>query len=208
MLTVLSMAKPKRKPASEDLRHEILDAARELFVTEGYENVSMRKIADKIGYSATTIYLYFNDKSELLREICETTFSRMADEIIASFEGARNADERLRRGLLTYIKFGLKNPHHYDVVFTSPKVRFMGQSDYTFEGSMGERAFETLVSTVRECIDEGVINRTDVALTAQTLWAGIHGITSLLIAHPSFPFVEREALIESVVDTMISGLKN
>ncbi len=201
------MTTTKRKPTSEDLRQEILDAARELFVTEGYENVSMRKIADRIGYSATTIYLYFDDKADLLREICETTFSRLADEIERSYEGSNGPIDRMRRGLLTYIRFGLENPHHYDVVFTSPKVRFMGASDYTFDGSMGERAFETLLSTVRECIEAGVIRRNDVALTAQTLWAGIHGVTSLLIAHPSFPFVDRDLLTASVVDTMMEGLR-
>jgi AcrR family transcriptional regulator len=60
------------------LRQEILDAASELFVKEGYENVSMRRIADQIEYSPTTIYLYFKDKAELLEQVCVETFSRLS----------------------------------------------------------------------------------------------------------------------------------
>ena len=57
--------KERREREKESLRQDILDVAREMFATEGYESVSMRKIADKIEYSPTTIYLYFKDKNEL-----------------------------------------------------------------------------------------------------------------------------------------------
>ena len=67
----------------ENLRQEIMDAARELFVAEGYQSVSMRKIADKISYSPTTIYLYFKDKNDLMHQICEHTFARLAQNIKA-----------------------------------------------------------------------------------------------------------------------------
>jgi AcrR family transcriptional regulator len=197
--------KPEHK---ESLREEILDAARELFVAEGYESVSMRKIAERIGYSPTTIYLYFKDKSELLRQICESTFERLADEIVESQSKATGPLDKLRRGLLTYINFGLKNPHHYDVVFVSPKVRFMGPTEYSFDGSMGQRAFELLGSSVAECMAAGVLRKGDVALTAQTFWAGIHGVTSLVNTHDGFPFVESERLATSIVDTMIAGLES
>ncbi len=198
----LSKTEPK-----ESLRQEILDAARELFVAEGYESVSMRKIAERIGYSPTTIYLYFKDKSELLREICESTFERLADEITESQSKADGPLDKLRRGLLTYIRFGLENPHHYDVVFVSPKVRFMGPAEYSFDGSMGQRAFELLGSSVAECMTAGVLRKGDVALTAQTFWSGIHGVTSLINSHDGFPFVESNRLVASVVDTMIAGLE-
>jgi len=177
-------------------------------VAEGYESVSMRNIAERIGYSPTTIYLYFKDKSELLREICESTFELLADEIIESQSMSDGPLDKLRRGLLTYISFGLKNPHHYDVVFVSPKVRFMGPAEYSFNGSMGQRAFELLGSSVAECMAAGVLRTGDVALTAQTFWAGIHGVTSLLNTHGGFPFVERERLAASMVDTMIAGLRH
>ena len=73
--------KERREREKENLRRDILDVAREMFATEGYESVSMRKIADKIEYSATTIYLYFKDKNELLYQICEETFEQLGRQI-------------------------------------------------------------------------------------------------------------------------------
>ncbi len=197
----------RRQLEKENLRQEILDAARELFVAEGYDSVSMRKIADRIGYSPTTIYLYFKDKSELLQEICESTFAKLSKQIEKSWTTTEDPLERLRLGLLSYIDFGLENPHHYDLVLISPKEMHLADLAIEFEDSMGRKAFDLLIKSVVECLEAGVIRQADVALTAQTLWAGLHGVTALLITHPGFPFVEKEMLIDSVVDTMIRGLR-
>lgn len=197
----------RRQLEKENLRQEILDAARELFVAEGYDSVSMRKIADRIGYSPTTIYLYFKDKSELLQEICESTFAKLSKQIEKSWTTTEDPLERLRLGLLSYIDFGLENPHHYDLVLISPKEMHLADLAIVFEDSMGRKAFDLLIKSVVECLEAGVIRQADVALTAQTLWAGLHGVTALLITHPGFPFVEKEMLIDSVVDTMIRGLR-
>src|SRR5689334_13435951 len=104
----------------ENLRQEIMDAAREMFVADGYQNVSMRKIADKIGYSATTIYLYFKDKNDLLHQICEQTFALLAANIKAIYMLSDNRLEKLRSGLREYIQFGLKQPSEYEIVFITP----------------------------------------------------------------------------------------
>jgi AcrR family transcriptional regulator len=188
----------------ENLRQEIMDAAREMFVAEGYANVSMRKIADKIGYSATTIYLYFKDKNDLLHQICEQTFARLAQNIKAINLLSDNPLEKLRSGLREYIHFGLKHPSQYEIVFITP-LPVNVESD--FEASNGRIAFDTLRTVITECIAANLLKQTDVELISQTLWAGIHGVTSLLIQHGSFPFVERERLVDSVIDTLIAGIK-
>jgi AcrR family transcriptional regulator len=188
----------------ENLRQEIMDAAREMFVAEGYANVSMRKIADKIGYSATTIYLYFKDKNDLLHQICEQTFARLAANIKAINMLSDNPLEKLRSGLREYIHFGLKHPSQYEIVFITP---LPVNVETEFEASNGRVAFDTLRTVITECVSANLLKQTDVELISQTLWAGIHGVTSLLIQHSGFPFVERERLIDSVIDTLISGIK-
>ena len=198
--------KDRRQREKEDLRQEILDAARELFVAEGYENVSMRKIAEKIDYSPTTIYLYFKDKNELLHEVCEEAFSKLSDEIVRSQMQGQTPIEVLRFGMYAYVAFGLLNPHHYEVVFVTPK-NSGNDTGYSFDASMGKKAFELLSASVANCMSAGDIRGGDVETISQTLWAGIHGVTSLLIAHEGFPFVERETLVSSVIDTMIAGLR-
>lgn len=188
----------------ENLRQEIMDAAREMFVAEGYQNVSMRKLADKIGYSATTIYLYFRDKNDLLHQICEQTFARLAQNIKAIHRLSDNPLEKLRSGLREYIHFGLKHPTQYEIVFITPLPI---KAEVGFEETNGRVAFDTLRTVVTECVSANLLKHNDVELISQTLWAGIHGVTALLIQHGGFPFVERERLIDSVIETLIAGIR-
>ena len=181
-----------------------MDAAREMFVEEGYANVSMRKIAEKIGYSATTIYLYFKDKNDLLHQICEQTFARLAHNIKAIHGLSDNPLEKLRSGLREYIHFGLKHPSQYEIVFITPLPI---EKEGGFEESNGRDAFDTMRSVISECVEANLLKSNDIELVSQTLWAGIHGVTSLLIQHSGFPFVERERLVDSVIDTLIAGIK-
>lgn len=181
-----------------------MDAAREMFVAEGYANVSMRKIADKIGYSATTIYLYFKDKTDLVHQICEQTFARLAQNISAIQQLSDNPLEKLRSGLREYVHFGLKHPSQYEIVFITPLPI---KSDKEFEGTNGQLAFDTLRTVVAECVSANLLKHNDIELISQTLWAGVHGVTAVLIQHGGFPFVERESLIDSVIDTLIAGTK-
>lgn len=181
-----------------------MDAARELFVAEGYQSVSMRKIAGKIGYSPTTIYLYFKDKTDLLHQICEQTFARLAQNIQAIQQLSDNPLEKLRSGLREYVHFGLKHPSQYEIIFIAPLPKNLGLQ---FEQTNGEIAFNTLRSVINECVSAKLLKSNDVELISQTLWAGIHGVTSLLIKHGGFPFVERDELIHNLIETLITGMK-
>lgn len=181
-----------------------MDAARELFVAEGYANVSMRKIAKKIGYSPTTIYLYFRDKSDLLHQICEQTFARLAQNIKAIQRLSDNPLEKLRSGMREYIHFGLKHPSQYEIIFITPLPRTV---ETKFELTNGKVAFDTMRDVIAECIAANLLKSDDIELTSQTLWAGIHGVTSVLIKHDEFPFVERDRLVDNLIDTLITGTK-
>jgi AcrR family transcriptional regulator len=197
----------RQKRQKENLRKEIFDAASELFAQEGYANVSMRKIAERIEYSPTTIYLYFKDKNELLKYICEETFAKLGEQIREISEPETEPIIALRKGLRAYVDFGLAHPNHYEVVFGMPIFNQPHDKEYPYEGSMGQRTFEYLRSQVEACVAAGKIKKGDVAMMSQILWAGIHGIVSLLNNHLDFPFVERNKLIDGMIETMIDGLK-
>ncbi len=199
--------KERRARQKKFLRQEILDAASELFVRDGYENVSMRRIADKIEYSPTTIYIYFKDKAELLEHVCKETFQRLARRLGKITEQPGDPVERLKRGLVAYIEFGLENPHHYRATFMMPLPEGFDHQKYHQEDSPGMQAFAFLTRGLAECIKAGKIPAMNVELAAQTLWAGIHGITSLLITHSRFPWVGRDKVIHSTADTLVAGLK-
>lgn len=199
--------KERKARQKKFLRQEILDAASELFVRDGYENVSMRRIADKIEYSPTTIYLYFKDKAELLEQVCHETFARLSQVLARIHELPGDPVERLKRGLVAYVKFGLENPHHYRATFMMPIPEGFDEEKYSDPDSPGMQAFDFLRRCVYDCISAGKFREVDAELISQTLWAGVHGVTSLLIIHcKGFPWANRDQLIHSVVDTMVTGI--
>ena len=195
----------RRARDKENLRQEILDAARELFVREGVENTSIRKIADRIDYAPGTIYLYFNDKAEILKTLCEETFSRLHLKMQAIKDDRTNTLDSLRRGLRAYIEFGLQNPNHYLVTFVLAG-RYL-QENRSESRDAGLHCFDNLRGIVRKCIQEGLFRLDDVEETSQVLWAGIHGVTTLLITKKGFPFVEETRLVDRVVDVLVEGVR-
>ncbi len=195
----------RRHRQKESLRLEILAAAGELFAKEGYESVSMRRIAEKIEYSPTTIYLYFRDKRELVDEICNQTFALLAKKLEKVVEAVGDPVERLRAGLKAYIDFGLKHPDQYRVAFMTP-------CDAVCDGvikthTQGGRAFQYLTQSVAQCIEAGRFRETDVLAVSQSLWLIIHGVTALKITHgTALPWVDHERLVDLTLDVAIRGL--
>ncbi len=195
----------RRAREKKELRQEILDAARDLFVREGFENVSMRKIAEKIEYSPTTIYLYFRDKSDLLDCICEETFARLVRKQTALDGTVSDPVERLEKGLRAYIEFGLKHPNHYKVAFMMQQAIFDPEL-CPRSREMGQKAFNNLRGMLAECAEKELIEITDVEATAQAVWAMAHGLTSLMIAKPGYQWAERGLLIDILLGNIMRGL--
>lgn len=202
--------KERKEKQKDTLRREIMTAARELFVEHGYDSVSMRKVADKIEYSPTTIYLYFKDKKDLLINICEETFAHLHQSLEKIENASGDPLVCLKKGMRAYIEFGLQHPSDYTMVFITSPGSYDEElaEEYKFEGSMGQRAFSHLENMVTQCIQQGKIKKGDPATISQTIWASLHGLTSLLIGHKDFPFVAQDKLINSVINTMVKGLQN
>ena len=197
--------KERRAREKEQLRHQILSAARELFVNEGYENVSMRKIADKIEYSPTTIYLYFRDKADLLDSVCKETLLDLLNTLALLKKDKSDPVETLRKSGKAYVEFGLKYPQDYKLTFV---LRPQFQKGLGLEeGSFGERVFNYLREMVSECIRRRAFRQVDVDTAGQALWSAVHGVTLLLIDFSDFPWTEKDKLIDTVIHTMIEGLK-
>ena len=197
--------KERRAREKEQLRRRILSAARELFVTEGYESISMRKIADMIEYSPTTIYLYYEDKADLLDSVCKETLLNLLNALDLLRKDKSDPVEALRKSGKAYVEFGLKYPQDYKLTFV---VRPQFQRGLGLqEGSVGEKVFNYLRTIVSECIRQKKFRQVDAETTGQVLWSAVHGVTLLLIDFPDFPWTEKDKLIDMVIHTMIEGLK-
>ena len=197
--------KERKAREKEQLRQQILFAARELFVNEGYENVSMRKIANKIEYSPTTIYLHFKDKADLLDSVCQETLLSLLNTLEELKRDMSDPIETLRKSGKAYVEFGLKYPQDYKLTFV---IRPQFQKGLGLqEGSVGEKVFDYLRTMVSECIRQKMFRQMDVETTGQVLWSAVHGVTLLLIDFPDFPWTEKDELINTVINITIKGLK-
>ena len=198
-------SKERRARDKENLREEILEVARALFIKEGFENVSIRKIADKVEYAPGTIYLYFRDKSDILRTICDETFGKLHQRLSAIVRDTAPPLEKLRRAGRVYIDFALEHPSQYVLVFMT---RWQKEKVDTAPGAkdVGSLCFQDLCQIVQQCMDENLMRGSDVQEMSQTVWAAVHGVASLLIAKCEFPLIERSRLVESVIQMSVEGL--
>jgi AcrR family transcriptional regulator len=193
----------RREREKEEVRRKILDAARELFASEGYERVTMRRIAEAIEYSPTTIYHHYEDKDDLVKALCDEDFGKLFLTLSAAPMPA-DPIEVIRRLGLAYCQFGLDHPNHYRFMFMTPHE----ESQKVEPDDPGSRSFEVLRSAVVRAIEAGRLRREDPDLVAQVLWASIHGAVALLITtRPDQTpcAMTPAALIPAVVDNSLRG---
>ncbi|MGA3091604.1 MAG: TetR/AcrR family transcriptional regulator [Terriglobales bacterium] len=201
----------RRAREKSETRDKILDAARELFVTEGYEGVSMRRVAEKIEYSPTAIYVYFADKQDLFHELCQQDYARLA-EVFQSAAMSSDPVERLRQIGGTYTEFGIRYPNHYRFMFMTPHPPHEpDEEDREVMGNPEVDAYALLKWAVQQAIDAERFRPElqDAELISQTLWAAVHGVISLNIAKCSDPWVEWRPLqqrAQLMLDVTLRGM--
>lgn len=188
-----------REERKEALREQITSAARALFLEVGYEAFTMRKLAARVGCSAGNLYRYFPSREALFRGLIDESFAELNDTLVGSVV-ARTGDAvvRLKRGMRAYVEFGLRHPDAYRVAFLVRRPAQHGAIE-------PHAAFDVLRAIVGECVATRRFRAVDVDLASQTVWTAIHGLTSLLIQLPQFPWVEHDALVAAVVDNAVAG---
>jgi AcrR family transcriptional regulator len=199
--------KERREREREEIRTRILDAARELFASEGVESVTMRRIADRIEYSPTAIYFHFRDKDALLAELCDCDFRSFAHGF-TEIAQIPDAVDRLRAAGEAYVSFGLKNPSHYRLMFMTPKTT---EKSTIAKGNPEEDSYAFLKLIVAELMEQGRFRDhiTDVDLAAQVIWSAVHGVVSLEIAKCKDEWVDWRPVDERarvMSDMIIDGL--
>lgn len=190
-----------RERRKQALRRTILDAAREIVVGEGYEDFTMRKLASSLGYSPGSVYVHFESKEALFAILVNESFTGLHKtlEKIVNDPAQRDPVERLKDGMRAYVTFGLDNPADY-------RVAFLTSIPDDKRPYVPSPAFQVLRDAVARCKKEKRFGSADVELTSQALWAAIHGITSLLIQRPTFPWRRQAILIGQVIDNAVDSL--
>jgi len=193
------------------VRAKILDAARDLFAAEGYDAVTMRRIAEVIEYSATTIYLHFKDKEALIRELCRVDMMCLA-QAIQSAAAEPEPLERLRKTGMAYVAFGVEYPNHYRLMFMSNRLNEEEQLAELGHGNPETDGYLLLLNTFDEAIAGKLLapEFTDPHLLAQAFWASTHGVVAIHINLYGDPWIEWrsvEETAEMTIKAMIRGVK-
>jgi AcrR family transcriptional regulator len=186
-------------------RAEILEAAERIFIADGYEGATIRKIADEVGVSSTALYMHFRDKDQILLEICTQVIEQLLS--INSEISAQPVDSvaRVRMMLEAYVRFALENPNAYRLVFcSSPASASVQKQAATLE--IGANCFERFMGVVREIAAEGRLRQGDARSAAQSLWAACHGLVALMITKPDFDWAPADELMRVTIDGLLYGL--
>ncbi|MEE9527524.1 MAG: TetR/AcrR family transcriptional regulator [Syntrophobacteria bacterium] len=194
--------KERKKRDAGKMRSRILKAAMQLYVKGGYENVTMRRIAAKIEYSPGTIYLYFQNKNDIMLQLCYQGFERFLAHQ-DKLEKIADPLERLSAGGRYYLAFALENPELYELMFATKEIFKESGPD---EESVPLRAFRKFAENVKACLDAGVFSDGQVETTAIALWATLHGLASLLIKG-RLRFLPEESLAEVVEQAFAFSLR-
>ena len=186
-----------------DLRQAILAQTRHLLVEEGYNNLSMRKIARAVGCSATSIYLHFENKDALFHALIDEGMARLYEALQASASGPETALERLDALCRSYVAFGLENPELYEVMFMLHPERMARYPAEKYRRA--RRSLERFGEVLQEGSESGELDVDDPEMGASVLWSALHGAVSLLIARRVDVRFDRGAYVDRVIRHAIAG---
>jgi AcrR family transcriptional regulator len=186
-------------------RAEILQAAERIFVVEGYDGATIRKIADEVGVSSTALYMHFPDKSAILLEICEGALEVLLERNRDIAIKPIDAVVRVKMMLEAYMRWGIEHPNAYQLVYSVPRPASAAWADDA-AADLSHQCYDIFAGVVREIAAAGRLRTGGANSAAQALWMSCHGVVALLAARPRFPWVEREELIEVTLDGLINGL--
>ncbi|WP_020528750.1 TetR/AcrR family transcriptional regulator [Flexithrix dorotheae] len=199
----ISERKEREKQEMQDL---ILKAAAKIFLNEGFDKASIRKIADAIEYSPATIYLYFKDKNELFYAIQKQAFHKFFN-YFQTVSPNQEPIERLRNLGEVYIKFAIENPGYYDLMFIMRAP--MESIENTHDWDEGSKSHNVLHEIVNQCVEKGHFNGQDPFIVAHAIWSFVHGLSALYVRDrmKMFPEKNRENMITEALGVFNDWMK-
>lgn len=164
----------------ENLKEEILLAAKSLFLNKGYQKTTMRNIGSKVGISATAIYLYYEDKADIIHALHQEGFKILSQQFL-TLKYVEDPFERLKAMGRVYISFALENRDFYEIMFImkEPLEHLKNQDIPDSDWEEGMASYQFLLNVVEECQQNGYFKDYNINNLALMIWANMHGLCAL-----------------------------
>jgi AcrR family transcriptional regulator len=196
--------KERQEREREAVARAILDAARELFVAEGYQNVSIRKIAERIEYSPAAIYGYFPSKDDIFLALAEEGFRLL----FVQTEEASASDpiDQIRSGFWRLYAFSKEHPEYFALMFLDRSVPRISR-DWQRFGFVKEMRGR-MSAHIQSVIDAGLFPPgTQADVVFRILMAAIHGVAVMRLCERLAPAENADALARDTLEAALTGLR-
>lgn len=195
-MSPIRAAERRRQQNRADARRTILDASESLLLEVGHDGFSIRRLVDRCGYSAPTIYHYFGDKTGLIDALLE---ERLLSELVETLRAVPpHADplEEARARYQAFAGWGLAHPSQYRLLM-EPRAEDANPLP------SGEEALALMQSPFERLVAEGRLAADDVEAIGQAAWACLHGLISLPVIRPDVDW--QPELVARSIDAVLRG---
>ena len=197
----------RRQLEIDTIRKKIIHAASDILVKEGYDSLSIRKIANKIEYSPGIIYHYFKDKADIITSVAEEGYGRILKSLSEMPIDIENPAKSIENTFRMYIELMLEVPQQFRAILMNDIEGLQDKVNILREGVSKERkSLQGLCRLIELGIEKGKFRELDIELTAQIIWTSTHGLLSRLILEKDVTAKQQERLINHHFDILINGL--
>jgi AcrR family transcriptional regulator len=202
--------KERQERDREAVRRSILDAARELFMAEGFQHVSIRKIAERIEYSPAAIYGYFPSKDDIFFALAEEGLRLLGDPgAVESDPRYKDAPplERVRAMFWRLYEFSCEQPQYFALIFVDRSVPRISREYERFAFARNRK--QHIIEALQACVDAGELPRgLNTAVAMRTLMVGVLGVAVLQLSDRLGPGEDPDLLAADVLNLTLAGLRS
>lgn len=186
-----------------DLRARLLDTARKVLFKEGQRNFSLRKIARDTGVSATSIYLHFDSKDDLIHALMEESIERLNNKLENALPDDVDPIEKLNILARVYVEFALENSKEYQIIYMVSPDQMSRYPKEKFRKA--RRGYEMVTEVLQEGVRKNLLDEDHPRVAAYTFWAQLHGVMSVVLSKRLDNRLDQQEFIEQAIQHIIHG---
>jgi AcrR family transcriptional regulator len=194
----------------EAIRERILKEALFIINKDGYANLSMRKLALRLGFTAKTIYNYYSNKDELYLMVLIKGFQELTEQFRVAYLSSENPVEKMRSAVHAYVRWGIENKHYYNIMFSMDTPKYTDYVGTKMEGvadlqnRIALQVAEIGTAILNEvALYNGSISTDEVPYRLLHVWSTLHGMVSLYISRVTLEVWDLQGAIDRILEEVL-----